>query len=814
MWGEAKYSFFAMFLLCLGLIHAQTFSNEAVSRGIDFTSGTLDTWGSGVSFFDFNQDGWDDLSFARENQAPIFYQNNQGNFQEVSMGVFPQGKAKAILWADYDNDYDLDLFLTALDGKIQLYQNQGNFSFLEVSAAAGLYTGAARNYGAAFADYDRDGFLDLYVCRYDINGDSSNLSFLNNLYHNNGDGTFTDVSIFAGVDDGLAQSFQPVWFDFNHDFWPDLYVVNDKQEPGRLYVNNQDGTFTDLTLSANLADGSSDLMTGTVGDFNNDNRLDLFVSNIGGSSSFSPRLYENRGDSTFINVYNSLISTMDATTWGGLWFDADNDGWQDLYVATDFLSPLNQAVPSYFYRNTISAGFTQDSVSFLANPSAQSHAVARGDVNQDGFYDLVVYNEEPDTSFLWLNNGTSNNYVKITLEGTVSNSFAIGSFIQVFAGGQQYTQYTMCGENYIGQNSQHHIFGLAQLTMIDSVWVEFPSGIINKYYNLPVNQSYHFIEGETVNDFFINVVGNMPFCAGDSIQLWAPEALSYVWSTGDLTQAITVYEEGSYQVEIIDSLGLTRQSVILFVEKIEAPQISITTQNAQCNNSADGSITLMVANQGQSYSINWGDTILGELRQNLSAGDYQYTYVDAFGCLLSDTISILEPFPINGQYDISPASESQLGSLSIVINGGTSPYLSLLSGDTIDGQAFDLSPGMYALIITDNNDCLYEDSIVIPLENDTVINSSVTRSNLPFEIFNDVNQSQIVIHWPMKVKGALEIELFSVLGKQLSSYNVDLAGISNLRLDYPNNIRDGWYILQLRFKNNTLRNPMLIRSQR
>ena len=130
MWGEVKYSFFAMFLLCLGLIHAQTFSNEAVLRGIDFTSGTLDTWGSGVSFFDFNQDGWDDLSFARENQAPIFYQNNQGNFQEVSTGVFPQGKAKAILWADYDNDYDLDLFLTALDGKIQLYQNQGNFSFL------------------------------------------------------------------------------------------------------------------------------------------------------------------------------------------------------------------------------------------------------------------------------------------------------------------------------------------------------------------------------------------------------------------------------------------------------------------------------------------------------------------------------------------------------------------------------------------------------------------------------------------------------------------------------------------------------------
>ncbi len=149
-----------------------------------------------------------------------------------------------------------------------------------------------------------------------------------------------------------------------------------------------------------------------------------------------------------------------------------------------------------------------------------------------------------------------------------------------------------------------------------------------------------------------------------------------------------------------------------------------------------------------------------------------------------------------------------------MINGGTPPYLSLLNGDTIDGQAFDLSPGMYALIIKDNNDCLYEDSIVIPLQNDTVINSSVARSPLPFEIFNDINQSQIVIQWTKKVKGALEIELFSLIGKQVSTYNADLTGISNLRLDYPNNISDGWYILQLRFKNNTLRSPILIRNQR
>jgi hypothetical protein len=275
-----------------------------------------------------------------------------------------------------------------------------------------------------------------------------------------------------------------------------------------------------------------------------------------------------------------------------------------------------------------------------------------------------------------------------------------------------------------------------------------------------------------------------------------------------------VYEEGSYQVEIIDSFGLNRQSALLFAEKIEEPQIVVTAQNAQCNNSADGSISLMIANQGQSYSVNWVDAVVGELRQNLSAGDYQYTYLDTFGCIFYDTISILEPFPINAQYDIYPASESQLGSLSLLINGGTPPYLSLLSGDTLGDQAFDLSPGTYALIITDNNDCVYEDSIVIPLQNDTVINSSVARSPLPFEIFNDIIQSQIVIQWPKKVKGTLEIELFSLLGKQLSSYNVDLTGISNLRLDYPNNLSDGWYILQLRFKNNTLRSPILIRNQR
>ena len=249
-------------------------------------------------------------------------------------------------------------------------------------------------------------------------------------------------------------------------------------------------------------------MTASIADYNNDNDFDLFVSNTSGGLVDVPKLFYNTGSGYFTDLSSSLGLVMPKTTWGGLWLDYNNDSKQDLYVATAFLDPSAPIGQSYFFKNLLPATFVEDSSLFIGNHSASSNAVSRGDLNNDGFYDIAVQNESPYLPFLWQNSGNSNNYIKISLEGTVSNSMAIGSWIKVFVGGQQYTQYTLCGENYLGQNSQHHIFGVGNASMIDSITVEYTSGIEDKYYNLPVNQNYQFLEGGTVPIFTIPQLGS------------------------------------------------------------------------------------------------------------------------------------------------------------------------------------------------------------------------------------------------------------------------------------------------------------------
>ena len=239
---------------------------------------------------------------------------------------------------------------------------------------------------------------------------------------------------------------------------------------------------------------------------------------------------------------------IDFTSWGATFIDADNDSWQDLYVTTGTQSPssLND-VRSYFYRSNASANFT-DSPQNFSNSShvAASFSVAKGDINNDGFTDMVVLNTKGTNSYLWLNEGTSqNNYVKITLEGTLSNRMAIGSWIRVYVDANIYYYYTRCGENYCSQNSQHHIFGLGQYENIDSIEVTYLSGITDVYYNLEVNENYYFTEGETLV-FAIITNSNSTICEGNSIILSSPEFSSYLWSNGETTQNVLVNEPGQY----------------------------------------------------------------------------------------------------------------------------------------------------------------------------------------------------------------------------------------------------------------------------
>ena len=788
-----------------GYTHGQTFTDVFTASGLNFLNITADSWGSGVSFYDFNQDGWDDLSFARENASPIIYTNNQGNFQIAPINFNNNGTTKMFLWVDYDNDGDLDIFVTTRYGKNYLYQNDGNFDFIEVTISAGLFAGTANNYGAAFGDYNKDGFLDLYICRYyEGAGDSTNLVFVNNLYHNNGDGTFTDITFNARVANGKSQSFQPIWFDYNKDTWPDLYVVNDKNYLGTLYRNNQDGTFEDVSVSSNLSMAVSNLMTGSVADYNNDQFLDLFVTNTANDSLEEPALFENQGGSTFLNVYEQHISTMDHTTWGGLWIDVDNDNKQDLYVATDFLNPSISSVSSYFYYNNFPLGFNRDSTMFIGNPMAASHAVARGDFDNSGSYDIAVYNEAPGYSFLWENSGNSNNHIKITLAGTVSNSMAIGSWIHVFVEGEQYTQYTLCGENYLGQNSQHHIFGLGQATIVDSVHIEYLSGIVDKYYNLAVNQSYLFTEGELTPPLNLNIQGDNPFCEGDSVLLSAPNMLSYSWSTGDTTPSIVVYIAGTYALNAMDTNGLLLSSGQVQLNQIDHPIVTIEVHDPSCFNSSDGQAAVQITNEGQAFEILWSTGQVGDSLFGLSAGVYALNYLDELGCKYTDSILIDAPSPLNVQADIQAQTIDSQGSIHILANGGVPPYTILLDNIQIGSSSINMDSGEYVLVIIDSNGCEYEDLLIIPFETGTDLFENINH-NGSFEIAIKPNpiEDLIRISTTIPFRGILSWEIIDVSGKKILQ-NHERFPSSELHRSFQINLESltrGIYFFRLTYQN-------------
>ena len=801
-----------------GYTYGQTYTDVFTASGLNFLNITADGWGSGVSFYDFNQDGWDDLSFARENMSPIIYTNNQGNFQAAPINFTNSGATKMFLWVDYDNDGDLDIFVTTRYGKNHLYQNDGNFAFTEVTSSAGLFTGNANNYGAAFGDYDKDGFLDLYICRYYLGtgGDSTNLVFVNNLYHNNGDGTFTDLTFNAGVANGESQSFQPIWFDYNKDTWPDLYVVNDKNYLGTLYRNNQDGTFEDVTVSSDLSMAVSNLMTGSVADYNNDQSLDLFVTNTANDSLAEPALFENQGGSTFLNVYEQHISTMDHTTWGGLWIDVDNDTKQDLYVATDFLNSSIADVSSYFYYNNFPLGFNRDSAMFIGNHMAASHAVARGDFDNSGSYDIAVYNEAPGYSFLWENSGNSNNHIKITLAGTVSNSMAIGSWIHVFVAGEQYTQYTLCGENYLGQNSQHHIFGLGQATLVDSVHIEYLSGIVDKYYNLAVNQSYLFTEGELTPPLNLNIQGDNPFCEGDSVLLSAPNMLSYSWSTGDTTPSIVVYTAGTYALNAMDSNGILLSSSPVQLNRIDHPIVTFEVQDPSCFNSSDGQAAVQITNEGQAFEILWSTGQDGDSLFGLSAGVYTLNYLDELGCEYADSISVDAPFPLNVQADIQAQTLDSQGSIHILANGGVPPYRILLDNIQIGSSSINLDSGEYVLVVIDSNGCEYEDLLILPFETGTNLFENINHKG-SFEIAIKPNpiEDLIWISTTIPLLGMLSWEIIDISGKQILQ-NHERFPSSELHRGFQVNLESlsrGVYFFRLTYQNETCM-MKLIKEQR
>ncbi len=498
-----RYRLVTTLTLIFNLSIAQvSFNNEASDLGIDVLCGNT-VFGHGITFFDYDNDGWDDITIASAQGDPIrFLKNINGNFVNHNLNISENNwRNKQVNWVDIDNDGDNDLFITSDTSSNRLFENLGNMILQDITVASGMLTEVLITYGASWGDYNNDGFLDAYLSNRDT-------SIPNVLYKNNGNNTFTIANIEAGLSPLETLSFCSAFFDYNNDGYQDIYIANDKVEySNTLYKNNGDGTFLDVS-SISGTDISIDAMSVTVSDYNNDGWMDIYVTNDVPGNVF----LKNNGDGTFTNVAAQTDTTFNSVAWGAVFLDADNDADLDLYVSGEHDGTVSGYLSSAFYINNNDGTFNLNN-SAIPNDFAISYSNAIGDTDNDGYPEIAVNNINHSNINLWKNNtNTSNNWLKVKLEGTQSNKNGIGSIIEISLEGETQYRYTLCGEGYLSQNSATEFFGIGTRTTIDYVKVKWLSGVEDIIYNVSVNQLLNITEGETLstNESKLNSINLYP----------------------------------------------------------------------------------------------------------------------------------------------------------------------------------------------------------------------------------------------------------------------------------------------------------------
>lgn len=507
----------------------------------------IESMSGGVGFIDCDNDGKLDIitingstvdryKSGGDPMVTLYHQEGDLKFKNITKeaGLARAGWGMGVAVADFDNDGWDDIYVTGYGGNV-LYRNLGSCKFEDVTDKAGLRVGGFST-GASWGDFDRDGKVDLFVPRYvfiDINklpDFGSNDKFCrfrgvmvqcgpwglpgesDFLFRNRGDGTFEDVSKAAGVDDPKHYfGMQGVWADYDNDGWPDLYVADDAG-PNYLYHNNHNGTFEDVGLlsGASLSgDGREQGSMGVdFGDIDHDGLFDIIVTNF---TEEPDTLYWNRGNQGFNDISSSSRigqPSYPLVGWGTSFFDMDNDGWLDLFVANGHVYPQMDLVkggapyrqPFLLFRNNRDRTFEDvTAISGLNSlPNAPRRGAAFGDVNNDGKVDVLVLNVgEPPHLLINRTEGT-NHAILIKLIATKSNKSAIGARATVTAGDLVQFNEVRGGSSYLSQNDLRLHFGIGPRTVVDSVEVSWPSGKKDTFRSLPSDFIYTISEDGTI----------------------------------------------------------------------------------------------------------------------------------------------------------------------------------------------------------------------------------------------------------------------------------------------------------------------------
>jgi hypothetical protein len=496
----------------------------------------------GVALFDCDNDGKLDIAVVTPSTIPgyraggdlmvaLYHQDSGFKFTDItkSSGLTRKGWGMGLAVADYDNDGLPDLYVTGYGGNA-LYHNLGNCKFEDVTDRAGV-AGGGFSTGAAWGDYDRDGNVDLFVSRY-IHTDVATLGEIKTsykglvveapwglsgesdfLFHNRGNGTFEEVSKKAGVGDPEGRlGLGVVWGDYDNDGWPDIFVANDT-EPSYLYRNKHDGTFEDQALLSGAAVSAEGKAMGSMGvdfgDFDRDGRLDITVATF----AYQPdNLFHNAGDEFNDITWSAKLGqpTFRWVKWGTGFVDFDNDGLQDILVASGHIYTAIDKLPGepgfrepmILFRNTGQLKFddVSDTSGINDEPLQSRRGIAFGDLNNDGNVDAVVFNVNGPPSILINDTKNSNHRVMFKLVGTTSNRAAIGARVTITAGGITQLREVKGGNSYISQSDLRLHFGIGKESRIAKIEIRWPNGKTEELKDLAADAIYTVVEGSGIKD--------------------------------------------------------------------------------------------------------------------------------------------------------------------------------------------------------------------------------------------------------------------------------------------------------------------------
>jgi hypothetical protein len=695
---------------------------------------------SGVSFHDFNRDGLDDLTYAGSGMGVFTFRNTGSGFNQEFYFAGIAGKTLHPIWVDFDNDGDADFFATRAWQCPVLFRNNGDMTFEDISEVLPCPMEGVISTTATWGDFNSDGYLDVYVANYN---QQPTVGSPNWLFRNNGDGTFDEVAAEAGVSYGNFPAYQCMFLDADFDHDADLLVVNDKND-GCQFFRNDSGSFTDIA-NENGFNTHIDAMSLSVSDVDHDGDYDYYISNTIGGNVL---LINEEG--TFVNRTTQWNAAVNANCWGSVFLDTQQKTWEDLYV----VSTGPEENMNVLLQNSQGQTFTENFNAFNNHDSEFIYSVAKGDANNDGAYDVMCMPYYAGGSLLFQSSGSGSTWLKIALQGTVSNRDAVGATIHCFLNGIDYVRPVTCGENFTSQDSRYIMFGLNGAAYADSVVVQWPSGIRSTHEWLVAGQTHLVIEPEV--ELVQQLEYTIDLCPGTSVWLDASEWNEVQWEMGSSEPLLEVFSEGVVNASVWDNQG-QQYSLQFIIHEWEATIPDWQVEPSVCGGN-DASIHC-----GDGVSVMWiNNAAYLEGDEILATGSYIIDWVDTLGCSFSSQIDIQEVEPMQLWSQADTACFGQNASYELIAVNAVDPLIWMGVPDEIGY----LPAGGYQVICIDARGCVADSYLLIeerdPMSFSLVADTACAHSTASANYYwSDVVEPMVLLSdqldWQALTPGAYEL---------------------------------------------------------